>query len=54
MWNNFADYSMEVVGASDLLDEIFSNKLIKLFILVSCVLIYLYLLENSSKQWSSQ
>lgn len=36
-WNNFDDYSMEIVGASNLLDEIFSNKLIKLFFLVSRV-----------------
>lgn len=54
MWDNFADYSMEIVGASDLLDEIFSNKLIKLFFLVYHVLIYLYLLENCSKQCWSQ
>lgn len=66
MWNNFADYSMDTVGASNLLDGIFSNKvvklvllvkeylLVKLFLLVFYVLIYLYLLGNSSWPCTSQ
>lgn len=37
LWVTFADHSMEVVHAGDLIDEIFSNNSIKLFLLVSCV-----------------